>query len=67
MVSIIMRALHTLLWQSPIQTVNANPLTGAYIHTVYLQVNLNDLNTFVHRLNNLYIALNNNDIAPTER
>ena len=67
MVSIIMCAAHTLLWQSPIQTVNANPLIGAYIHTVYLKVNLNDLNTYVHRLNKEYIALNNNDIASTER
>ena len=47
--------------------MNANPLIGAYIHTVYLKVNLNDLNTYVHRLNKLYIALNNNDIASTER
>ena len=67
MVSIIMCALYTLLWQSPIQTVNANPLIGSYIHTVYLKVNLNDLNTYVHRLNKLYIALNYNDIASTER
>ena len=68
LVSIIMCALHTLLWQSPIQTVNANPLIGAYIHTVYLKVNLNDLNTYLHRLNKVYtIALNNNDIASTER
>ena len=51
----------------PIQTVNADPLIGAYIHTVYFKVNLNDLNTYVHRLNKLYIALNNNDIASTER
>ena len=66
---IIMCVLHTLLWQSPIQTVNVNPLIGTFIHTVYLKVNLNDLNTYVlvHRLNNLYIALNNNDIASTER
>ena len=63
-----MCALHTLLWQSPIQTVNANPLIGTFIHTVYLKVNLNDFNTYgVHRLKNLYIALNNNDIASTER
>ena len=67
MVSIIMCSLQTLLWQSPIQTVNANSLICAFIHTVYLKANLNDLNTYVHRLNNLYIALNNNDIASTER
>ena len=67
MVSIIWCALHTLLWQSPIQTVNANSLIGTLLHTVHLKVNLNDLITYVHRLNNLYIALNNNDIASTER
>ena len=67
MVSIIMCSLQTLLWQSPIQTVNANSLICAFIHTVYLKANLNDSNTYVHRLNNLYIALNNNDIAFTER
>ena len=65
--SIIMCALHTLLWLSPIQTVKVNPLIGAYLHTVYLKVSLNDLNTYVHCLNKLYIALNNNDIASTER
>ena len=46
---------------------DANPLIGAYVHTIYLKVNLNALNTYVNCLNKLYIALNNNDIASTER
>jgi hypothetical protein len=47
--------------------VNANPLKGAYIRTVYLKVNLDALNSYVHRLNKLCIALNNSDIASIER
>jgi hypothetical protein len=51
------------MWQSPIQTVNANPLKCAYVRTVYLKEKLNANNTHVHCLNKLYTAINNSDMA----
>jgi hypothetical protein len=58
-----MEFVYTLLWQSPIQTVNANPLKCAYARPVYSKNKLNALNMYVHCLNKLYIALNDSNVA----